>query len=247
MPVLIYLMTNDPPRRLEQSGPRRGPRNERLNEDGDTSDDEAHDRDPEEWLAARLELLEAEKSSFTAATSWQAAQELPWVRSTRVSIRNRRGERLAGRFSSEGRSAAPRLPSCSGPTHGGVSVLARRSRMGSTVSVVSLANHDVTLSAVSRAPLAKLQAYKRRLGWTFPGRPRWAATSTSTSNVGFTEEQRREGGIEYNYRREAAIREPLRREDRSSVAVARGDQGPVAGDCGATGTDVATYTRERRA
>ena len=34
--------------------------------------------------------------------------------------------------------------------------------------VVHLANHDVTLAAVSRAPLAKLQAYKRRMGWTFP-------------------------------------------------------------------------------
>jgi len=73
-------------------------------------------------------------------------------------------------------------------------------------SVVHLANHDVTLAAVSRAPLAKLQAYKRRMGWTFP----WASSFGSDFNfdfsVGFTEEQQREGGIEYNYRRE----EPLR-------------------------------------
>src|SRR6202790_713670 len=66
---------------------------------------------------------------------------------------------------------------------------------------VHLANHDVTLSAVSRAPLAKLQAYKRRMGWTFP----WASSLDSDFNfdfnVSFTEEQQREGVIEYNYER----------------------------------------------
>jgi predicted dithiol-disulfide oxidoreductase (DUF899 family) len=99
-------------------------------------------------------------------------------------------------------------------------------------SVVHLANHDVTLSAVSRAPLAKLQAYKRRMGWTFP----WASSFGSDFNfdfsVGFTEEQQREEGIEYNYRREAA---------RSREA---GGEGAVA-FAAMAGTDAATYTRER--
>src|SRR6266487_4380233 len=67
---------------------------------------------------------------------------------------------------------------------------------------VHLANHDVMLWAVSRAPLAKLGAYKRRLGWTFP----WASSHGSDFNadfsVGFTEGQQREEGIEYNYRHE---------------------------------------------
>ena len=87
--------------------------------------------------------------------------------------------------------------------------------------VVHLANHDVTLSAVSRAPLTKLQAYKRRMGWTFP----WASSLGSDFNfdfnVWFSEEQQREGGIEYNYRREAATPRASRREDCSKVAVAR--------------------------
>src|SRR5262249_5960052 len=68
---------------------------------------------------------------------------------------------------------------------------------------VHLANHDVMLWAVSRAPLAKLQAYRRRMGWTFP----WASSFGSRFNadfaVGFTEQQQREG-IQYNYRREEA-------------------------------------------
>ena len=98
--------------------------------------------------------------------------------------------------------------------------------------VVHLANHDVTLSAVSRAPLAKLQAYKRRMGWTFP----WASSRGSDFhfdfNVQFTEEQQRKGGIEYNYRREAAWQ-------------LRGAEGPVAEIAAMTGTDVATHPRER--
>ena len=86
--------------------------------------------------------------------------------------------------------------------------------------------------AVSRAPLAKLQAYKRRMGWTFP----WASSFDSDFNVDFnvrfTEEQQREGGVEYNYRREAAWQ-------------LRGGGGPVAEIAAMTGTDVATYIRER--
>ena len=102
--------------------------------------------------------------------------------------------------------------------------------------VVHLANHDVTLSAVSRAPLAKLQAYKRRMGWTFP----WASSLGSDFNfdfnVSFTEEQQREGTVEYNYRREAAVR-----RTRSRMRPPRGRAEFAA----MTGTDVATYTRER--
>src|SRR5262249_60070125 len=98
---------------------------------------------------------------------------------------------------------------------------------------IHLANHDVTLCAVSRAPLAKLQTYKRRMGWTFP----WASSFGSDFNfdfgVGFTEEeQRREGGIEYNYRREPAWRSP-------------GAEADVAKMAAMTGTDAGTYTRER--
>ena len=67
--------------------------------------------------------------------------------------------------------------------------------------VVHLANHDVTLSAVSRAPLAELQAYKGRMGWTFP----WASSLGSEFNfdfnVSFTEAHQRAGVVEYNYRR----------------------------------------------
>jgi predicted dithiol-disulfide oxidoreductase (DUF899 family) len=63
-------------------------------------------------------------------------------------------------------------------------------------------------------------------------------------NVSFTEQQQREGGIEYNYRREAAEREPLAGKTAREWQV-RGGEGPVAENAAMTGTDVATYTRER--
>ena len=88
------------------------------------------------------------------------------------------------------------------------------------------------LSAVSRAPLAKLQAFKQRMEWTFP----WASSHDTDFNfdfkVGFTKEQQRDGGIDYNYRsrKEVARRlpataawprprprpEPIRRRSRAS-------------------------------
>ncbi len=95
-----------------------------------------------------------------------------------------------------------------------------------------LANHDVMLWAVSRAPLAKLQAYRKRMGWTFP----WASSHGGDFNFDFnvqlTEEQQRKGGAEYNYRRESAW-------------FPQGNEGPVGEMAAMTGTDSATYTRER--
>ncbi|TIT43850.1 MAG: DUF899 domain-containing protein, partial [Mesorhizobium sp.] len=88
---------------------------------------------------------------------------------------------------------------------------------------------------ISRAPLAKLQAYKRRMGWTFP----WASSHGSDFNfdfdVSFTEEQQREEGIEYNYVREAPLAAiPSRTTADGSTTFAA-----------MSGTDMATYTRER--
>src|SRR4051794_23901487 len=105
---------------------------------------------------------------------------------------------------------------------------------------VHLANHDVMLSAVSRAPLAKLQACKRRMGWTFP----WASSVNADFNfdfdVSFTKEQQTQGAIEYNYRSEAAW------QVRSDEGIASRMPGtPVADNAAMAGTDIATYTRER--
>src|SRR2546422_3970642 len=102
-------------------------------------------------------------------------------------------------------------------------------------SVVHLANHDVTLSAVSQAPLAKLQEYKRRMGWAFPWASSLGGDFNFDFNVSITEEQQREGAVEYNYRRGAHAL------DAKPEAAA---EGPVA-FAAMTGTDVPTYTRQR--
>ena len=66
---------------------------------------------------------------------------------------------------------------------------------------VHLANHDVTLTAVSRAPLAKLKAYKQRMGWSFPWASSHGGDFNYDFNVSFTEAQEKEGPVEYNYTR----------------------------------------------
>src|SRR5271166_6772036 len=154
----------------------------------------------EEWLAARIELLEAEKE-LTRRSDEVARQrrELPWVRVDK-DYRFETGEgtaSLAGLF--RGRSQLLVYHFMLGPDYTAGCPSCSAIADGFNGSAVHLANHDVTLSAVSRAPLAKLQAYKRRMGWSFP----WASSLGNDFNfdfnVSFTEEQQREGVIEYNY------------------------------------------------
>jgi predicted dithiol-disulfide oxidoreductase (DUF899 family) len=199
----------------------------------------------EEWLAARLELLEAEKELTRRSDELaRQRQALPWVRVDRAyrfetdegsasltDLFRGRSQLLVYHFMF-GPDYTAGCPSCSAIADGFDGV------------VVHLANHDVTLSAVSRAPLAKLQAYKRRMGWTFPWASSFGSDFNADFSVGFTREQQREGGIEYNYRREAAAREPLAGKTVQDWRLRRGE-GPVAQIAAMTGTDVATYTRER--
>ena len=99
--------------------------------------------------------------------------------------------------------------------------------------VVHLENHDVAFEAVSRAPLAKLQAYKRRMGWTFPWASSFGGDFNFDFNVSFTEEQQREGLIEYNYQRGGHAL------DATPVPE------PVAQNAARCGTDASTYARDR--
>jgi predicted dithiol-disulfide oxidoreductase (DUF899 family) len=98
---------------------------------------------------------------------------------------------------------------------------------------VHLANHDVTLSAVSRAPLAKLQAYRQRMGWTFPWASALDGDFNFDFNVSFTEDQQRKGGVEYNYQRAGHAMDATPAPE------------PVAQLAVVCGTDAPTYSRER--
>jgi predicted dithiol-disulfide oxidoreductase (DUF899 family) len=188
----------------------------------------------EEWLSARLELLEAEKELTRRSDELaRRRQELPWVRVDKeYRFETDEGSAsLADLF--RGRSQLLVYHFMFGPDYKAGCATCSTIADGFEGFVVHLANHDVTLSAVSRAPLAKLQTYKRRMGWTFP----WASSLGNDFNfdfnVSFTEEQQREGGIEYNYERGGHAM------DATSV------REPVVQNAAMTGTDVATYTRER--
>jgi predicted dithiol-disulfide oxidoreductase (DUF899 family) len=200
-----------------------------------------------DWLAARLELLEAEKELTRRSDELaQRRQDLPWVRIDKEYrfATDAGSASLAGLFG--GRSQLLVYHFMFGPDYTAGCPSCSSIADGFNGVAVHLENHDVALWAVSRAPLAKLQAFKRRMGWTFP----WASSSGSDFNadfnVLFTANQQRDGGIEYNFRREAPApsREPLAGKTVQEWQL-RGEEGPVAQIAAMTGTDVSTYTRDR--
>jgi predicted dithiol-disulfide oxidoreductase (DUF899 family) len=188
----------------------------------------------EEWLAARVKLLEAEKDLTRRSDEVaRQRQDLPWVRIDKdyrfdtdegsASLRDLfkgRSQLLVYHFMF-GPDYKAGCPSCSAIADGFNGI------------AVHLMNHDVMLWAVSRAPLPKLQAYKQRMGWTFP----WASSAGGDFNfdfnVSFTEEQQRRGAIDYNYERNGHAM------DMKPVPE------PVAQFAAMSGTDAATYSRDR--
>lgn len=188
----------------------------------------------EEWLAARVDLLEAEKDLTRRGDELaRRRQALPWVRidkdyafdtdEGKQSLRDLfagRSQLLVYHFMF-GTDWNAGCPSCS--------MIAD----GFNGFTVHLANHDVMLWAVSLAPLPKLQAYKRRMGWNFPWASSLAGDFNFDFNVSFTEQQQREGDIEYNYRRGG-----------HAMDVTPAPQ-PVAQLAATCGTDAPAYSRDR--
>ena len=187
----------------------------------------------EEWLAAREKLLEGEKDLTRRSDELaRQRQELPWVRADKeYTFETDEGPKtLAELF--DGRSQLVVYHFMFGPeyTKGGCPTCSSMADAFDGL-LPHLNNHDVTFLAISRAPLEKLQAYRRRMGWEFP----WASSSGSDFNfdfgVSFTDEQR-QGSIEYNYR------------SFDPAPMLEADSGPLVQMAEATGTDVAGYTAE---
>jgi predicted dithiol-disulfide oxidoreductase (DUF899 family) len=192
-----------------------------------------------EWLAARKELLKAEKElTHRSDELARRRQELPWVRiekeyrfdtddgsASLADLFRGRCQLLVYHFMF-GPDYTAGCPHCSAIAD------------GFNGFWIHLANHDVMLWAVSRAPLAKLQAYKRRMGWNFP----WASSSGNDFNydfnVSFTEDQQRSGTSEYNYEKSGIS---SRTND-----IADEDSAPEFGKkiAASAGTDWATFARE---
>ncbi len=154
----------------------------------------------EEWLAARRKLLKAEKELTRQGDKVaEARQALPWVRVEKdYRFETDEGEAtLKGLF--RGRSQLLVYHFMFGPEYEAGCPSCSSIADSFNGTAVHLLNHDVSFMTVSLAPLAKLQAYKRRMGWSFP----WASSAGGEFNydfnVSFTERQQREGGVEYNY------------------------------------------------
>ncbi|ETR74845.1 hypothetical protein X566_18715 [Afipia sp. P52-10] len=192
----------------------------------------------EQWLSERLALLDAEKELTRRSDELaRRRQALPWVRIDKpYHFDTEEGSvSLAGLF--KGRSQLIVYHFMFGPDWAAGCPSCSMIADGFNGFAVHLANHDVMLWAVSRAPLEKLQAYKRRMGWTFP----WASSAGSDFNpdfnVWFSEEQQRQGAIEYNYRRE-----PEREWRAGQPGGGIEAEEKLAASCG---TDVAAYSRDR--
>lgn len=192
----------------------------------------------DEWLSARIALLGKEKELTRLSDELaRQRQQLPWVRIDKAfRFETEEGPAsLADLF--RGRSQLLVYHFMFGPDYKAGCPSCSAIADGFNGITVHLANHDVTLMAVSRAPLAKLLAYRERMGWRFP----WASSSDGAFNfdfnVSFTEQQQRDGSIEYNFQREPAFVWRSRLEGDSASVTER--------FAATTGTDVPTYIRER--
>jgi predicted dithiol-disulfide oxidoreductase (DUF899 family) len=197
----------------------------------------------QDWLTARLALLQAEKELTRRSDELaQQRQRLPWVRvdkayrfdtdsgaATLADLFRGRSQLLVYHFMF-GPDYTAGCPSCSSIADGFNGI------------AVHLENHDVALTAVSRAPLAKLQAFKQRMGWSFP----WASSFGSDFNpdfsVLFTPEQQR-AGIEYNFRKSAPPAQPQTGKDARESTPGDGEDF-VTRIAATAGTDAATFTRD---
>jgi predicted dithiol-disulfide oxidoreductase (DUF899 family) len=189
----------------------------------------------DQWRAARIELLKAEKEHTRRGDELaQMRQALPRVPvdkayqfyteqgpTTLKELFRGRSQLLVYHFMF-GPDWEAGCPSCSAIADGFNGI------------AVHLANHDVSLTAVSRAPLDKLLRYKQRMGWTFPWASSHGGDFNNDFNVYFTEEQQRAGDIEYNYARGEHAMDAT--TDMPAIVT---DQ---ASSCG---TSPAAYTRDR--
>lgn len=188
-----------------------------------------------QWLDKRLELLAAEKELTRRSDEVaRMRQQLPWVRVDKDYRfdTEQGGASLADLF--QGRSQLLVYHFMFGPDYTAGCPSCSAIADGFDGFQVHLAQHDVQLMAVSRAPLAKLLAYRQRMGWRFP----WASSMGSDFNfdfnVSFTEQQQREGAIRYNYSRGGHAM------DETTQVPA-----PVSEQAECCGTDALTYTRDR--
>jgi predicted dithiol-disulfide oxidoreductase (DUF899 family) len=189
----------------------------------------------EEWLAERRRLLEREKEHTRRSDELaRERRELPWVPVDKeYSFETDDGAKTLEELF-DGRSQLLVYHFMFGPSYTAGCPTCSAVADCFDPAIVHLNDRDVTMLCISRAPLENLQAYKRRMGWTFP----WASSAGSDFNfdfgVSFTEEELRRGGVTYNFTEMGSAAGLLDAED----------AGPLSVLADATGTDVAGYMSE---
>jgi len=203
-----------------------------------------------QWLAARLKLLKAEKELTRRGDKvTQMRLALPWVRIDKeYRFETDQGAAsLADLF--QGRSQLLVYHFMFGPDYSAGCPACSSIADGFNGICTHLSNHDVMLWAVSRAPYPKLEAYRRRMDWTFPWASSFGGDFNADFSVQLTEEQQRQGGFAYNYQKEPAAKADNALEGRQSGKWNKeketGGKGPVFEMATRCGTDAGTYLRER--
>ncbi len=154
----------------------------------------------EEWLAARKELLKKEKESTRLLDQLSAERrKLPWVKVQKNYVFDGPGAKVtlahlfAGRnqlviqhfmFGPDWQEGCPSCSFMADHTDG---------------MLPHLATRDVTMAAVSRAPLAKIEAFKKRMGWRFKWVSSYGSDFNADFHVSFTKEELAQGTVNYNY------------------------------------------------
>jgi predicted dithiol-disulfide oxidoreductase (DUF899 family) len=164
----------------------------------------------EEWTIARKALL-AEERALTRLQDQlnEERRELPWVRAEKEYRFDTPdgGKTLAELFDGRSQLFVYHFMFAPGWEEGcvGCSFLADHVDGAN----LHLAHHDLTFAAVSRAPLAELDAYRKRMGWRFA----WASSHGSDFNynyqVSFTKDQLASGKVYYNYQTTEVAMEEL--------------------------------------
>ena len=156
----------------------------------------------DEWLAARQALLAKEKEFTKQRDAISAARRaLPWVKvETDYVFDGPDGkETLADLFDGRGQLIVYHFMLGPGWEQGCPSCSFLADHFDG--AVVHLAHRDATLVVVSRAPLAEIQKFQKRMGWTF----KWVSSNGTDFNrdyhVSFTEDEMAKGEVVYNYQK----------------------------------------------
>jgi predicted dithiol-disulfide oxidoreductase (DUF899 family) len=193
----------------------------------------------EEWRAARLKLLEAEKQLTRQSDEVaRERQNLPWVKVDKEYMFETDDGKVPFTDLFKGRSQLLVYHFMFGPDYTAGCPHCSAIADGFNGIWPHLANHDVMFWAISRAPFEKLNAFRQQMCWTFPWASSFGSDFNYDFNVSFSEEQQRSGKVEYNYHKGN-----ISSNDKD---IKKTDEAPEFGVkiAGTVGTDWATYTKE---